>query len=216
MDVILTQPDPSGPNVTIYVTPGKGLNGTFVGAKTPTVRLDGPHGGNIFIPNDGNLDGNFFNLGNQWCTTNFSACQSGFTLSVWFRVYKHGDTFTDVINSKVFQCLAYTGRAPRYTVTCSVLDTRVNKMNNFGGMKKLAYDWHLLALTYSQENGIKLYMDGCEATLLAIKKNNIKPRKNLQIGCRGTKNCARAQYDDLLIWHEEKSNRFIWQYYHQK
>ena len=215
MDVILTQPNPPGPDVLI--TPGKGLNATFVGTtKTPTVLLDGPHGGNVFIPNDNNLDVNFFNLGNDSCATNFSSCQNGFTLSVWFKVHKHGGVYNDIINCKGFQCMAFTANPAHYDVTCGVLDPRVNMVYVFGNMTDFPYDWHVLAMTYSHENGIKVYMDGCEGHIIKIKTKKLSTGENLLIGCRGTKNCVRIQYDDLLIWHEEKPNRFIWQYYHQQ
>ena len=208
MDVIVVNEQ------NVSMTTGIGTNATFVGHKAPTTGA-GLRNGSILILNDYTGDGNYFDLGNhsQSCTDDFELCANGFTMMLWFNLSRHSDRWPSIFNSSRYQCTAFTGSSTEFFLVCGIYDPKQQKIAYFR-KDALTYDWHLFTLTYSDGNGVRVYVDGCPTKLNRVKDRIITGAKNLQLGCSYNGHCAHIQYDDLFIWHEEKSSRFIWQFFH--
>ena len=70
--------------------------------------------------------------------------------------------------------------------------------------------WHHFAFVYTAKDGFTWYSDGYRQDPITPGLEN-RGSRNLEMGCEGGLNCAKAKYDDLRVWNEAKDENFIWQ-----
>ena len=139
------------------------------------------------------------------CLGNLTLCPDGVTISFWIYMFKQSHQWPAPIVGSTFYFICKTPSTnPVFRPTI------YNGTHEWNKETQMIYDyWHHFAFVYTAKDGLTWYSDG-------YRHDPITPglysrgSRNLEMGCLGTRNCAKAKYDDLRVWNEAKDEKFIW------
>ena len=167
----------------------------------------------MHLPNVNIDDDNSLTLSNiDTCLKEIETCSSGMTLAFWAKVSQNQPyptpRFISSRSFSIFTSIKATGFMTRFPVQEGA-SQRVKYSSNM----ELQFDqWHLVAITYSAQSGLEVYLNGCLVEITASAPNSVTVvTSNMIVGCNSQySSCINGNFDDVRFWTSKKDKYFIW------
>ena len=159
------------------------------------------------------------------CFYNQDACGEGVTYSLWFKVHSGFATFSAIDTGATSQ--SSRGVYLRYFVNRNIkLSIKWEQIYHYYTVPNFPLlTWMHLAFTWTRQNGIRGYINGCDADVadsrgypsMAFRDDPIIQTFTFTVGTgkSGTVGFGRMSMDELMAWNNVLEPEEIWQLFIQ-
>ena len=167
----------------------------------------------VHLPNMNTDDDSSLTLTNiDNCLKEIETCSNGMTLALWAKVSQTQSYLTPhFLSSSSVSIFTHIGA--RGFVTRFPVQESASQSVKYSSKMKLQFDqWHLVAITYSAQSGLEVYLNGCLVEITASAPNSVTVvTSNMIVGCNSQySSCINGNFDDVRFWTSKKDKYFVW------